>query len=29
MTIGISTGGLRIVAPDDDTVLYLEPMQGL
>lgn len=29
MAVDIWTGGLRIVAPDDDTVLDLEPIQGL
>lgn len=28
MTIDVSTRGLRIVAPDDDAVLSLEPLQG-
>ena len=29
MAVELRTGGLRIVAPDDDTVLDLEPIQGL
>jgi Uma2 family endonuclease len=29
MTIDVGAGGLRIVASDDDTILNLEPLQGL